>query len=130
MTIRYTRSLDDVDWTVLASVFERASLGTPQVAMLEQSYRNSALHIFSYDSNELIGAARAISDGVYHAALCDTVVLPEYQGKGIGRHMVETLLHDMQGLKVILTASFGKEGFYKKLGFQRHKTALAYGYGP
>jgi aralkylamine N-acetyltransferase len=129
MSIRYTRTLDGIDWHMFATVFERASLGTPQATDLEKSYRNSAVYVFAHHAEVLIGAARALSDGVYHAEICDTVVLPAYQGQGIGRHMIEILLRDLSGQKIMLTSSFGKEGFYKKLGFRRHKTALAYGYG-
>jgi len=130
MSITYKRTFEGLDWTVLATVFSRASLGAPDPHDLGRAYHNSALYVFAYHHQELIGAARAISDGVYHAELCDTVVVPEWQGRGIGRHMVELLLDDLQGQKVLLTASFGKEGFYRKLGFRRHKTALACNYGP
>jgi GNAT superfamily N-acetyltransferase len=129
LPITYRRRLDQIDWMALAAVFQRAGLGSPTPADLQRAYTNSALYVFAYAHDDLIGAARVISDGVYHAELCDTVVLPEMQRQGIGRQMVEILLHDLNGLKVLLTASFGKEEFYRKLGFRRHKTALAYNYG-
>jgi predicted N-acetyltransferase YhbS len=58
------------------------------------------------------------------------VVTPTLQQRGIGRAMTTLLLNDLAGIKVLLTASFGKEEFYRKLGFRRHKTALACNYGP
>ena len=130
MIIRYQRTLTGVDWNDLAQLFAKAGLGNPDAQHLKRAYTNSALSIFAFHEDALIGAARAISDGVFHAALCDTVVLPAWQGQGIGRHMVRELLQDLSGIKVLLTASFGKEGFYRNLGFRRHKTALATHYGP
>jgi GNAT superfamily N-acetyltransferase len=127
--ITYQRSLDSINWAELADVFVRAGLGSPNPDDLQRAYINSALYVFAFLHDQLVGAARVISDGVYHAELCDTVVVPELQRQGIGRQMVELLLGDLNGIKVLLTASFGKEEFYHKLGFRRHKTALAYNYG-
>ena len=130
MSITYQRTIEGIDWAQLAAVFAQAGLGTSDPLKEQRAYANSALTIFAHDQARLIGAARAISDGVYCAQICDTVVLPEWQGQGIGRHMVEQLLADLEGIKVLLTSSFGKEGFYRKLGFRRHKTALARNYRP
>jgi GNAT superfamily N-acetyltransferase len=129
MNITYQRALEGIDWPALANVFRRAGLGNPIPVDLQRAYNNSALYVFAYVNNQLIGAARVISDGVYHAELCDTVIVPEMQRQGIGRQMVELLLHDLRGIKVLLTASFGIEDFYRILGFRRHKTAMAYNYG-
>jgi predicted N-acetyltransferase YhbS len=130
MTIRYQRTLAGVDWDELARLFARAGLGNTDPRHEERAYTNSALSIFAFHNDQLIGAARAITDGVSHAMICDTAVAPEWQGRGIGRHMVQEILRDLSGIKVLLTASFGKEEFYRKLGFRRHKTALATNYGP
>ncbi|MBA3469740.1 MAG: GNAT family N-acetyltransferase [Herpetosiphonaceae bacterium] len=129
MSIRYQRTLAGIDWAELAAVVARAGLGTPDPLHEQRAYANSALYVFAFDQTTLIGAARAISDGIYHAQLCDMVVLPEWQGQGIGRAMATQILDDLGGIKVLLTASFGKEGFYRKLGFRRHKTTLARNYG-
>jgi aralkylamine N-acetyltransferase len=129
MKIDYRRSLDGIDWQTLANVIRDAGLGQSNPEDLRRAYKNSALYVFAFADDKLIGAARAISDGVYHAELCDTVVTPILQSRGIGRTMVEMLLNDLRGIKVLLTASFGKEGFYHRLGFRKHKTALAYNYG-
>jgi predicted N-acetyltransferase YhbS len=52
-------------------------------------------------------------------------VLPEYQGKGIGRSMIETLCSHVGHCNVILYAAPGKEAFYQKLGFCSMKTGMA-----
>jgi ribosomal protein S18 acetylase RimI-like enzyme len=80
---------------------------------------------FAYDGDQLIGCGRALSDGIYQAALYDVAVLPEYQDKGIGRSLVEAILTRTGQCNVILYASPGKEGFYRKLGFRAMKTGMA-----
>lgn len=130
MTITYQRNATDIDWASVATLIRDAGLGHPTLDDVRRAYTNSTLVVFAFEHDLLVGAARAISDGVYHAQICDMVVTPSRQRQGIGRAMAECLLRDLTGIKVLLTASFGKESFYQKLGFRRHKTALAYNYGP
>jgi GNAT superfamily N-acetyltransferase len=129
MTITYQRTLAGIDWSALSAIIRDAGLGEAAPEDLERAYTQSTLFVFAFVDDTLVGAARALSDTVWHAQICDMVVTPVFQGRGIGRRMAEELLYDLRGIKVLLTASFGKEGFYRKLGFRRHKTALAYNYG-
>jgi predicted N-acetyltransferase YhbS len=73
----------------------------------------------------LIGFGRALSDGVYQAALYDVAVLPEFQGKGVGTAIVKNILDRLASCNVILYASPGKEAFYRALGFRQLKTGMA-----
>jgi aralkylamine N-acetyltransferase len=130
MTLVYHRTVQGIDWAILATIIEDAGLGQADPLDLEKAYTNSEWVVFAFDSELLVGAARAISDGVYHSQICDMVVTPTHQRQGIGRRMTELLLGDLAGIKVLLTASFGKEDFYRRLGFRRHKTALECHYGP
>lgn len=77
------------------------------------------------NGEKAVGAARLLWDGGYVAFLSDLVVDPEYQGQGIGRKLLETVIRkikdDMKpGYKVKLTlnSSKGKEPFYRKYGFR------------
>ena len=72
-----------------------------------------------------IGVVRLIWDGGYVAFLSDLIVDSEYQGKGIGRTLVESciskLKKDMKPgykVKITLNSAKGKEPFYEKLGFK------------
>ena len=73
-----------------------------------------------------IGFGRAISDGVYQAAIYDCAVLPEFQGKGIGTAIMKNIMSRVSHCNVILYATPGKEGFYKKHGFRKMKTGMAH----
>lgn len=128
--ITYTHTLDGVTWRELAGLVAAAGLGTPQPDDMRRAYEHTALRVFAWDEGRLVDAARAISDGVYHAMLCDVTVLPAYQRRGIGREVARRVLAELGGIKLLTTAAFGKEDFYRRLGFRRHKTALAISYGP
>lgn len=81
--------------------------------------------MFAFDNDKLIGFGRAISDGIRQAAIYDIAVLPEYQGKNIGRTIVSNILKCIPKCNFILYASPGKKGFYEKLNFKRMKTGMA-----
>ncbi|MDL1893438.1 GNAT family N-acetyltransferase, partial [Sphingobacteriales bacterium CHB3] len=69
-------------------MIERAPLGKRDPDFVEKTYRGSYVYCFVEDNGKLIGAGRAISDGVSNSAIYDVVVLPEYQGKGIGTFLL------------------------------------------
>ncbi|GCA62876.1 hypothetical protein KIPB_006360, partial [Kipferlia bialata] len=74
----------------------------------------------------LIAAGRVLADGAACAYVSDIAVHPDMQGMGIGRSLVSGLLSRCKHhAKIILYASPGKEGFYRKLGFRPMSTAMA-----
>uniref|UniRef100_UPI0035576207 GNAT family N-acetyltransferase n=1 Tax=Alicyclobacillus tolerans TaxID=90970 RepID=UPI0035576207 len=78
------------------------------------------------DDNRIVGFGRAISDGVFNAAIYDVVVHSDYQGKGIGKLIIEDLLHDLQDISCVhLISTTGNEGFYRSEGFKKVKTSMA-----
>jgi GNAT superfamily N-acetyltransferase len=80
---------------------------------------------FVYDDDHLVGAGRAIADGLDCAYIADVAVHPAHQGKGLGRSIISELVRFAAGhKKVILYANPGTEGFYIGLGFLRMNTAM------
>ena len=114
----------EVDWDALAALIERAPLVKRDPAELRRAISNSYAVCFAYLDGVLVGTARATSDGVYYATILDVCVHPDYQGRGIGRLVVQSLLTRVPSYKVFLTSVPGKEGFYKKLGFLRQTNAM------
>ncbi|OHD57262.1 MAG: hypothetical protein A2Y33_14940 [Spirochaetes bacterium GWF1_51_8] len=85
-----------------------------------EALKNCWLVVCAYSGNELIGSGRIISDGVIHALITEMFVLPEWQGKGVGRTVMRHLLKRCKEAdirKVQLFSAPGKAEFYHKLGF-------------
>ncbi len=114
-----------IDWQQLSIVFQRAPLGEREPDKLKQVFQNSQIRCFVWNGEELIGAGRAITDGVRYSVIFDVVLLPEYQGRGIGRQIMDFLTERTRGTAVLLHAVPGREAFYAKLGFRKMKTAMA-----
>ena len=96
------------------------------IEQAEVGLSNSAYLISAWDDDKPVGVARVISDRGYIYLIVDVIVAPDYQGQGIGRHMVEEieawLLQEREGkptMMVYLMAAEGKEEFYEKFGFRR-----------
>ncbi len=88
---------------------------------LERANRNSWLTISAYDEGRLVGFGRVVTDFILHAMIFDMIVLPDYQGKGIGTLILTRLVsrcleHGIRDIQ--LFCAKGKRTFYEKNGFE------------
>ncbi len=69
---------------------------------------------------ELVGLGNTISDGHLVVYFSHMLVHPEYQGRGVGRKMMQSLLDKYAGFhQLMLTADGRAVDFYRALGFER-----------
>jgi GNAT superfamily N-acetyltransferase len=70
-------------------------------------------------AGKLIGFSRLVTDRATFAWLCDVIVLPGRQGKGLGRALVQTFQRhpELQGLRRWLLGTKDAHGVYAPLGF-------------
>ena len=87
---------------------------------LYKALMNSHSLVSAWDKDRLVGMGNAISDGylvVYYAHL---LVHPDYQGKGIGRMIVDKMKEKYGDFHQQTLVADGKAvDFYKKCGFER-----------
>ncbi|KAF0187522.1 MAG: hypothetical protein FD168_2524 [Desulfobulbaceae bacterium] len=114
-----------VHWKTVSETLKRVGMAFYEPDVHRTAFEASHTTIFIYNAGQLIGFGRAISDGVYQAAVYDCAVIPEFQGKGVGKILMNNLLSELSHCNVILYASPGKEGFYQTHGFQKMKTGMA-----
>ena len=124
--IQFCADKSKVDFKQLQNLFARTAFWARSRNMddLEIAVINSNPVVTVWDGDRLIGFARATSDGIYRAAIWDVVVDPDYQGAGLGRKLVQTVLsHPMVSKveRVYLTTTH-KQSFYERIGFERNET--------
>ena len=105
----------------LRSSVEWSNFSTEQTA---RGLSRSLYSLVAYDAEKPVGMGRIVGDGIYNI-ICDVVVDPAYQGKGLGTEIVDRLLDYLKKqtpedgrTSVQLIAEKGKEAFYEKLGFR------------
>ncbi len=97
---------------------EWSSAGKP--GLLHKALSNSHALVSAWDGDRLIGLGNAISDGwlvVYYPHL---LVLPEYQGRGVGSEIMRRLKARYEGFHQHMLVADGRAiEFYRKCGFER-----------
>ena len=125
MELRIKTGCDDIDWVEIADSLKRVGMAYHAPEVHQRAFEASHTTVFVYENTTLLGFGRAISDGEYQGAIYDVAVLPEAQGKGVGRIIIETIQNRLPNCNLILYATPGMEGFYKKMGFGQMKTGVA-----
>jgi len=126
MQIQWQHDIDNINWEALSRLYRIAPLGEKSPQDLETTFGNSRYICFIYHDDTLIGAGRALADGVDCSYICDVAIHPEYQSLGFGKQIIQRLVNfSKEHKKIILYANVGKEGFYQKLGFRQMNTAMA-----
>lgn len=125
MPIQIKYGIETIDWSELRDLISVSALGTRDPLRLRIATENSSVVCAAYALKKIVGFGRAISDGEYQSAIYDVVVLPEYQGKGVGKLIMESLLKRLpkEGVTLIYVAP-GKQVFYEKQGFRHLKTGM------
>ncbi len=125
MNIKFQYNCLNVDWNDVSNILKEVGMTYFEGEMHKKAFENSHTVVFAFDGRKLIGFGRAISDGVYQAAIYDIAVLPEYQGKKIGSAIINHILSLTPNCNFILYASPGKGIFYEKQNFKQMKTGMA-----
>ena len=93
-------------------------------AQAEMALRNSICVICAYQDDVPVAMGRLVGDGAVICYVQDLIVLPEYQGCGIGSKVLSELKSYVEQLRLnhtqmmfCLMCAKGRETFYEKHGF-------------
>lgn len=112
------RDLDTNDILHLYQANKWSAAEKPELLM--KALLNSHSLVTAWDGTALVGLGNAISDGYLVVYYPHLLVLPSYQGKGIGRLIMEKMQEIYKGFHMQMLTADGKAiDFYKKNGFER-----------
>lgn len=110
----------DSDIEVIHGVLTK-SYWSPGIAreVVAKACANSMCATARDEKGALIGFARLVTDRATFAWLCDVIVLPGRQGKGVGRNLVRAFQRhpELQGLRRWMLGTRDAHGVYEALGF-------------
>ena len=92
---------------------------TSRPDMLEHAFEHSLKIYSAHDGEKLVGIIRAVGDGYSILFIQDILVLREYQRKGIGKRLLETMLKAYPNVYQTELATDNTEktcSFYKSCG--------------
>ncbi len=79
---------------------------------------SNTINITARDNGKLVGCVRILTDYTFFGTITEILVLPEYQGRGIGRFLMR-LVEENTPTNLYFGARPGKEEFYDKLGYEK-----------
>ncbi|WP_250500774.1 GNAT family N-acetyltransferase [Caballeronia sp. GAWG1-5s-s] len=118
---RVTTDIASFDFDVIHRYLSEVAYWSPGVARetVERAARHS-LAFGLFEGARQIGYARMITDTATFAYLADVFVLPERQGAGLGKWMIECVMAhpDLQGLRRMMLVTSDAHGLYEHFGFR------------
>ena len=122
--IEFCTSRDRADIVQIQELFKAAAFWARErkIEDWEIAIANSEPVVTVWDGPQAIGFARATSDGIYRATIWDVAIHPDYQGAGLGRKLVQTVLSHPRMCRVerVYLMTTYKQSFYERIGFQHN----------
>lgn len=124
--IKFCDLKSQVDLKQLQELFKLAAFWAVNRCIddLAIAITNSEPVISAWDGDKMMGFARATSDGIYRATIWDVVIHPDYQGAGLGRKLVQTVLSHpkMSRVERVYLMTSDQQKFYERIGFEKNQT--------
>ena len=113
-----TRDLTVESIVALYRANEWSSAQKPE--LLHKALLGSHSLFTAWGGSKLVGLGNAISDGYLVVYYPHLLVIPEYQGRGIGSELMRRLMARYQGFHQHMLVADGRAlDFYRKCGFER-----------
>ena len=109
-------------------LLERSTLGERRpiedAACLRGMLEHANLLLTCFDGDRPVGVARSVTDFHFCCYLSDLAVDIDYQGRGIGKTLIDQTRQQLGDCcRLILLSAPAAAGYYPHLGFERHESA-------
>lgn len=123
--MKIVSDFSDANLDQMLEVYHSVGWGKHTIEVIREIFNSSNVIALVIINGRIVGFGRALSDGVFNAAIYDVVVHKDFQNRGIAKSIMENLLERLSNVSCVhLISTTGNEGFYKKLGLKRLKTGM------
>ncbi len=110
------------------ALYRRTTLGPRRPVDRPDIFRgmlgNASIMITAWCGDRLVGVARTLTDYDYVAYLADLAVDEAFQGRGIGRRLIDETRQRLGAeCQIVLLAAPQANDYYRKLGFEHNPRA-------
>ncbi|MEA5598245.1 GNAT family N-acetyltransferase [Rivularia sp. UHCC 0363] len=124
--ILFSAAKSEIDLLQVQELFSLGAFWAKErnIEDLAEAIKNSEPVITVWNKQQLIGFARATSDGIYRATIWDVVIHPDFRGTGLGSRLVETVLSHprMNRVERVYLMTTHQQKFYEKIGFEQNNS--------
>ena len=118
---KFTISTDParLDFDVICDFLERAYWANTRPRERTERAMKNSLVFGVYEGEKQIGMARVVSDYSIFAYLCDVFIHEDYRAHGLGKWLIETILHhpDLEEMRRWVLVTNDAHGLYRQFGF-------------
>ena len=121
-----TVQINELSPDLYLCLYRSVGWDAPGLDQIEKALEGSLATFCACDGDMPVGMARLIGDGGMSFYIKDFAVLPDYQGQGVGRALmnateswIEKQLQPGWAVSLELISSKGRESFYAKFGFEQ-----------
>jgi len=126
MEIKIHHKFDSNKLDEICEVYQSAGWLKHSNEVITKVFQRSDSVTLAISDGRVIGVGRALTDGVFNAAIYDVVVHLEYQKNGIGSLILSDLLEQLKDVSCVqLISTTGNEEFYRKHGMKKLKSGMA-----
>ena len=123
--ILYQETNDGVDWSSLKERLRSDNFDNGRSPeQLRKSFENSFAVVFAYSGTEIVGTARALSDGICNAYVVDVWTYTPFRRMRIAGTMMSILEKRLPGQHVALFTE-DAAGFYVVHGYAEERVGLS-----
>lgn len=121
-----TVQINELSPELYLCLYRSVGWDAPGLDQIEKALEGSLATFCACDGGMPVGMARLMGDGGMSFYIKDFAVLPDYQGQGVGRALmnameswIEKQLKPGWAVSLELISSKGRESFYEKFGFEQ-----------
>lgn len=121
MKVRYTKDDHSLTGEEYLHLLESVWGGKYDVERIGVAI-GKTLNITARHHEQLVGCVRILTDGYFHSTITEILVASDYQGKGIGKALMD-IAWELSPTSLYLESGSETERFFEGIGFSKEKNS-------